>query len=118
MPPCGVSNVIYSIEDITGNVWRDVGDSHVASDKAVVASDSLLAPPPPASSEVEMVDLLTVGKRTRPPDLSDGDGSGSAPYLKKGTKKRVRESRTAAVLSQTVFRQATRSIPATCSTGS
>lgn len=66
-----------------------------------------------ASSEVEIIDHLAVGKRTRPPDLSDGDVSGSTPSLKKGTIKRVRESRTAAVLSQTVFRQATRSLLAT-----
>lgn len=87
MPPCGVSNIIYSIEDVTGNVRSDVGDSHVASDEAMVASDSPSAPPPPASSEVEMVYHLAVGKRTRPPDLSDGDGSGSAPSLKKGDEK-------------------------------
>ena len=89
VPPCGVSNIIYSIEDVTGNVRRDVGNSHVASDEAVVGSDSTLAPPPPASSEVEMVDHLAVGIRTRPPDLYDGGGSRSVPSLQKGTKKRL-----------------------------
>ena len=51
--PSGVSNIIYSTE---GNVGPDVSNSHVARDEAVVASDSPSAPPPPASSEVEMVD--------------------------------------------------------------
>ena len=85
----------------------------MASDEAVVANDSPSAPPPPATSEGEMVDHLAVGKRTHPPDLSDGDDTGSAPSLQKGTKKRLHESRAAVVLLHTVFRQATRSIPAT-----
>ena len=78
VPPRGVSNIIYSIEDVTGNVRRDLGDSHVASDEGVVASYSPSAPPPPASSEVEMVEHLALGKWTRLPDLSDNDGSGFA----------------------------------------
>ena len=53
VPTCGVSNIIYSIEDVTGIVRRDVGDSHVASNEAVVSSDFPSAPPPPASSEVD-----------------------------------------------------------------
>ena len=52
----GVSNIIYSTEVVAGNVGPDVSNSHVVSDEAVVASDSPSAPPPPASSEVEMVD--------------------------------------------------------------
>lgn len=104
VPPCGVGNFIYSIEDVTGNVRCDIGDSCVASDEAVVASDSPSAPPPPANSEFEIVDYLAIGNRTRLPDLSDGDGSGSAPSFQKGTKKRVREAKTAVVLPQTVFR--------------
>ena len=83
MPPSGVSNTIYGIEDVAGNVGPDVSNSHVASDEAVVASDSPSAPPPPTSSEVEMVDASAVRKRSRPPGLFDGDSSGSAPSLKK-----------------------------------
>ena len=113
VPPSGVSNINYSIDDVAGNVGRDVSDSHVASDEAVVGSDSPSAPPPPASSEVEMVDASVVRKRSRPPGLSDGDSS--APSLKKETKKGVRKSGAAGALSQTFFRRETRSKPATLS---
>ena len=87
VPPSGVSNNIYSAEVVAGNVGPDVSDSHAASDEAVAASYSPSAPPPPASSEVEMVDASAVRKLSRPPSLSDGESSGSAPSLKKGTKK-------------------------------
>ena len=107
MPPSGVSNNIYSNEVVACNVGPGVSDSHAASDEAVVASDSPSAPPPPASSEVEMVDASAVRKRSRPPGLSDGESSGSAPSLKKGTKKGVRKSGGAGVLSQTVSRRET-----------
>ena len=40
MPPSRVSNIVYSIEDVAGNVGRYVSDSDVAGDEAVVASDS------------------------------------------------------------------------------
>ena len=113
VPPSDVSNNIYSNENVAGNVEPDVSDSHAASDKAVVARDSISAPPPPASSEVEMVEASAVRKRSRPPGLSDGESSGSAPSLKKGTKKGVRKSGGARVLSQTVSRRETRSTPAT-----
>ena len=66
VPPTGVSNIICSIEDVAGNEGRDVSDKHVASDEAVVAGDSPSAPPPPVSSEVEMVDASAVRKRSRP----------------------------------------------------
>ena len=91
VPPTGVSNInfICSIEDVAGNEGRDVSDSHVASDEAVVTGDSPSAPPPPVSSEVEMVDAWVVRKRSRPSGLSDGSSSGSAPSLKKETKKEV-----------------------------
>ena len=108
-----VTNIIYSTEVLAGNLRPDVSDNHVASDEAVVASGSPSAPPPPASSEVEMVDALAVRKRGRPPGLSDGESSGSAPSLKKGTKKGVRKSGGAGVLSQTVSRRETSSTPAT-----
>ena len=111
MPPSGVSNIIYSTEVVAGNVGPDVSDRHVLSDGAVVANDSPSAPPPPASSEVEMVDASVVRKRSRPPSLSDGESSGSAPSLKKGTKKGVRNSGGARVLSQMVSRRETRSTP-------
>ena len=87
--PNGVSNIICSIEDVAGNEGRDVSDSHVASDEAVVAGDSPSAPPPPVSSEVEMFDASAIRKRSRPSGLSDGNNSGSATSLKKGTKKEV-----------------------------
>ena len=102
VPLSGVSSMIYSTEVVAGNVGPDVGDSHVASDEAVVAIDSPAAPPPPASSAVEMVDASAVRKRSRPAGLSDGESSGSASSLKKGTKKGVRKSGEAGVLSQTV----------------
>ena len=89
VPPTGVSNIICSIENVAGNEGRDVSDSHLASDEAVVAGDSSSAPPPPVSSEVEMVDASAVRKRSRPSGLSDGNSSGSAPSLKKETKKEV-----------------------------
>ena len=79
----------------------------------MVTSDSPSAPPPSSTSEVEMVDALAVRKRSRPPGLSDGESSGSAPSLKKGTKNGVRKSGGARVLSQTVSRRQTRSTPAT-----
>ena len=88
-PPTGVSSIICSIENVAGNEGRDVSDSHVASDEAVVAGDSPSAPPPPVSSEVEMVDASAVRKRSRPSGLSDRNSSGSAPSLKKETKKEV-----------------------------
>ena len=66
VPPTGVSNIICSIEDVAGNEGRDVSDKHIASDEAVVAGDSPSAPPPPVSSEVEMVDASAVRKRSRP----------------------------------------------------
>ena len=56
VPPSGVSNVIYGTEDVAGNVGCDVGAGHVVSGEAVGACDSLSVLPPPASSEVEMVD--------------------------------------------------------------
>ena len=107
MPPCGVSSIIYSIEDVTGIVRRDVGDSHVASNEAVVSRDFLSASPPPACSEVDGRPFG--GWQTDPPSRC----CGSAPSLKNGTKKRVPESRPVAVLWQTVFCQATRSMPVT-----
>ena len=107
VPPSSVSNIIYIV--VAGNVRPDVSDSHVASDEAVVASGSSSAPPPPASSEVEMVDASAVRKRSRPPGLSDGESSGFAPSLKKGTEKDVRKSGGAGVLSQTVESRSTRS---------
>ena len=113
VPPSGVSNNIYSTEVVAGNVGPEVSDSHAASDEAVVASDSPSAAPPPASSEVEMVDASAVRKRSLPPGLSDGESSGSAPSLKKGTKKGMRKSGGAGVLSQTVARRETLSTPAT-----
>ena len=112
VPPSDVSNNIYNTEVVAGNVGPDVSDSHAASDEAVVASDSQSASPPPASSEVEMADASAVRKRSRPPGLSDGETSGSAPSLKKGTKKGVRKSGQAGVLSQAVSRRETRSTPA------
>ena len=57
----------------------------------MVASDSPSLLPPPASSEMEMVDASAVHKLSRSPGLSDGDSSGSAPSLKKGTKKGVQK---------------------------
>ena len=113
MPPSGVSNIIYSTEIVAGNIGPDVNDSHVASDEVVVASGSPSAPPPPSSSEVEMVDASAVRKGSLPPGLSDGESSGSASSLKKGTKTGVRKSGGAGVLSQTVSRRETRSTPAT-----
>ena len=111
--PSSVSNIIHSTEVVAGNLRPDVSDGHVESDEAVVASNSPSAPPPSSSSEVEMVEASTVRKRSRPPGLSDGESSGSAPSLKKGTKKGVRKSGGAGVLSQTVSRRETRSTPAT-----
>ena len=108
VPPSGVSNNIYSTEVVAGNVRPDA-----ASVEAVVASDSPSAPPPPAGSEVEMVEASAVRKRCRPPGLSDGESYGSAPSLKKGTIKGFRKSGRAGVLSQTVSRRETRSTPAT-----
>ena len=113
VPPSSVSNMIYSAEVVAGNLRPDVTDSHVASDEAVVANDSPSAPPPPGSSEVEMVEASAVRKRNRPPGLSDGESSCSAPSLKKGTKKGVRKSGGTGVLSHTVSRRETRSTPAT-----
>ena len=78
-----------------------------------VASDSPSAPPPPASSEVGMVDASAVRKRSRPPGLSDGESSASALSLKKGTKKGVRKSGGAGVEPQTVSRREIRSTSAT-----
>ena len=113
MPTSSVSNIIYSTEIVAGNVGPDVSDSHVASDEAVVASGSPSALPPSASSEVEMVDASAVRKRSRPPGLSHGESSASAPSLKKGTKKGLRKSGGTGLLSQTVSRRETRSTPAT-----
>ena len=101
MPPSGASNLIYSTEVVAGNIGPHVSESHVASDEAVVASDSQSAPPPPASFEANMVDASAVRKRSRPPGLSDGESSGCAPSLKKGTKKGVQKSGGAGVLSHT-----------------
>ena len=83
------------------------------SHEAVVAGNSLSAPPPSSTSEVKMVEASAVRKRSRPPGLSDGEGSVSAPSVKKGTKKGVRKSGGTGVLSQTVSRRETRSTPAT-----
>ena len=113
VPPSSVSNIIYSTKVVAGNLRPDVSDSHVASNEAVAASGSPLAPPPPASSEVEMVDGSAVRKRSRPPGLSDGESSGSAPSLKKAKTKGVRKSGGAGMLSQTVSRRETRSTPTT-----
>ena len=113
VPPSSVSDIIHSTEVVGGNLRPDVSDSHVESHEAVVASNSLSAPPPSASSEVEMVEASAVRKRSRPPGLSDGESSGSAPSLKKGTKKGVRKSGGPGVLSQTVSQRETRSTPAT-----
>ena len=113
VPPSSVTNIIYSTEVVAGNLRPDVSDSNIASDEAAVASGSPSAPPPPASSEVKMVDASAIRKRSRPPGLSDGESSGSAPSLKKGTKKGVWKSGGAGVLSQTVSRRETRSTPAT-----
>ena len=90
-----------------------MGSEMCIRDRAVVASDSQSALPPPASSEVEMADASAVRKRSRPSGLSDGKSSGSAPSFKKGTRKGVRKSGQAGVLSQAVSRQETRSTPAT-----
>ena len=120
-PPSGATNIIYSTEVVAGNIGPHVSNSHVASGEVVVASDSPSAPPAPASSEVEMADASAVRKRSRPPGLSDGESSGSAPSLKKGTKKGVWKSKGAGVLSKTVSRRKTRSTLATaesCSTRS
>ena len=89
VPPTGVSNIICSIEDVAGSEGRDVSDSHTGSDVAVVAGDSPSTPPPSVSSDVDMVDASAVRKRNRPSGLSDGNSSGSAPSLKKETKKEV-----------------------------
>ena len=113
VPPSGVGNVIYSTEVVAVNVGPDINDTHLASNEVVVAGDSPSAPPPPSSSEVEMVDASAVRKQSRPPGLSDGESSSSAPSLKKGTKKGVRKSGGTGVLSQTVSRRETRSTPAT-----
>ena len=113
VPPSGVGNIIYSTEVVAGNVGPEVNDSHVVSDEVVVAGDSPSAPPPSSSSEVEMVEASAVRKRSRPHGLSDGERSGSAPSRKKGTKKGVRKSGGAGVLSQTVSSRETRSTPAT-----
>ena len=60
-----------------------------------------------------MVDASPVRKRSRPPGLSDGDSSGSAPSLKRGTKKSVWNSKAAGALSHTVSRRESRSAPIT-----
>ena len=81
VPPSCVSNIIHSTEVVAGNLRPDVSDGHVESDEAVVASNSQSAPPPSSCSEAEMVEASAVRKRSRPPGLSDGESSGSAPSL-------------------------------------
>lgn len=94
VPRRRVINAIYGTEEGANNEGRDVGVGHAASDEAMIASDSPSVSPPPASSEVAMVDASVVCKPSRPPGLSDGDSSGSAPSLKKGTRKGVWKSGT------------------------
>ena len=60
-----------------------------------------------------MVDPLVTLKRSRPPVSSDRDSSGAAPFLRKGTKKRVRKFGAAGSSSQTATCQVAHSMPTT-----
>ena len=113
VPPSGVSNVAYDTKGIVSNVGCDVGAGHVVSGEAVVAGDSPSVLPPPASSEVEMVDASAVRKQSRPSGSSDGDSCGSGSSLKKGTIKGVRKSGATGSSSLAVSRQVARSMAPT-----
>ena len=100
VPPSGVSDVTSGTENVVSNVGHDVGAGNAVGGEAVAAGGD---PRPQLVLHLCCLLLLVLRPRwltlrrlakgaARPPVSSDGDSSGAALSLKKGTKKGVRTS--------------------------